>query len=162
MQTVSKVLSFVSDTINRFTEVIVVSLLLVLSTLMVVAVFYRYVLNDSIYWSGEVSRILLVFISFLGSTIAYKHKSHIGIDIFIEKLSDRNKTILNFIIELSFCLFWLLVFVESFKLMPLFLMQTTATLEIPYAYFFSVIPISSVIWIIHTVSDMAKIMVKEQ
>ncbi len=162
MQTVSKVLSFVSDTINRFTEVIVVSLLLVLSTLMVVAVFYRYVLNDSIYWSGEVSRILLVFISFLGSTIAYKHKSHIGIDIFIEKLSNRNKTILNFIIELSFCLFWLLVFVESFKLIPLFLMQTTATLEIPYAYFFSVIPISSVIWIIHTVSDMAKIMAKEQ
>jgi len=110
MKTVSEVLSFVSDTTNRLTEVLIVFLLVVLSILMVVAVFYRYVLNDSIYWSNEVSRILLVFISFLGSSVAYKHKAHIGIDIFIDRLSGKNKKALNFIIELFFLLFWLLVF----------------------------------------------------
>ncbi len=157
MKTISRVLSFVSDTANRLTETILVFLLLTLSTLMVTAVFYRYVLNNSIYWSGEVSRILLVFISFLGSTVAYKHKAHIGIDIFIEKLAGRNKKALNFTIELFFLLFWLLVFVESFKLMPIFLMQTTATLEIPYAYFFSAVPISSLLWIIHIINNIFSI-----
>ncbi len=157
MKTISRVLSFVSDTANRLTETILVFLLLTLSTLMVTAVFYRYVLNNSIYWSGEVSRILLVFISFLGSTVAYKHKAHIGIDIFIEKLAGRNKKALNFTIELFFLLFWLLVFVESFKLMPIFLMQTTATLEIPYAYFFSAVPISSLLWIIHIINNLFSI-----
>ncbi len=157
MKTISRVLSFVSDTANRLTETILVFLLLTLSTLMVTAVFYRYVLNNSIYWSGEVSRMLLVFISFLGSTVAYKHKAHIGIDIFIERLSGRNKKALNFTIELFFLLFWLLVFVESFKLMPIFLMQTTATLEIPYAYFFSAVPISSLLWIIHIINNIFSI-----
>ena len=157
MKTISRVLSFISDAVNRLTETILVFLLLTLSTLMVTAVFYRYVLNNSIYWSGEVSRILLVFISFLGSTVAYKHKAHIGIDIFIEKLAGRNKKALNFTIELFFLLFWLLVFVESFKLMPIFLIQTTATLEIPYAYFFSAVPISSLLWIIHIINNIFSI-----
>ena len=157
MKTISRVLSFVSDTANRLTETILVFLLLTLSTLMFTSVFYRYVLNNSIYWSGEVSRMLLVFISFLGSTVAYKHKAHIGIDIFIERLSGRNKKALNFTIELFFLLFWLLVFVESFKLMPIFLMQTTATLEIPYAYFFSAVPISSLLWIIHIINNIFSI-----
>jgi len=157
MKTISRVLSFISNAANRLTETILVFLLLTLSILMVTAVFYRYVLNNSIYWSGEVSRILLVFISFLGSTVAYKHKAHIGIDIFIERLSGRNKKALNFTIELFFLLFWLLVFVESFKLMPIFLMQTTATLEIPYAYFFSAVPISSLLWIIHIINNLFSI-----
>ena len=157
MKTISRVLSFISNAANRLTETILVFLLLTLSILMVTAVFYRYVLNNSIYWSGEVSRILLVFISFLGSTVAYKHKAHIGIDIFIERLSGRNKKALNFTIELFFLLFWLLVFVESFKLMPIFLMQTTATLEIPYAYFFSAVPISSLLWIIHIINNIFSI-----
>ncbi len=157
MKTVSRFLFLLSDTINRFTEIIVVSLLLVLSALMVTAVFYRYVLNDSIYWSEEVSTTLLVFISFLGSTVAYKHKAHIGIDIFMEKISGKNKKTLLFIIDLSFLLFWFLIFIESFKLMPMFMIQTTATLEIPYAYIFSIIPISSVIWIIHSISNILKI-----
>jgi len=162
MKTVSEVLSFVSDTTNRLTEVLIVFLLVVLSILMVVAVFYRYVLNDSIYWSNEVSRILLVFISFLGSSVAYKHKAHIGIDIFIDRLSGKNKKALNFIIELFFLLFWLLVFFESFKLMPIFLMQTTATLEIPYAYFFSAVPISSLLWIIHATNNILAIVVSNK
>ncbi len=159
MKTVSRFLSSLSDTINKLTEMLLVFLLLALSILMVAAVFYRYVLNDSIYWSGEVSRILLVFISFLGSAVAYKHKAHIGIDIFIERLSGRKQKVLNFTIELAFLLFWLLVFIESFKLMPIFLMQTTATLEIPYAYFFSAVPISSLLWIIHILNNIFSIVV---
>ncbi len=156
MKAFSNILSYISDTINRIVELISVSLLLILSTLMVVAVFYRYVLNNSIYWSSEVSTILLVFISFLGSSVAYKYKAHIGVDILTDKLSKRSKKILGFIINLSFCLFWLLVFVESFKLIPIFLIQTTATLEIPYAYIFSIVPLTSLIWIIHTVSELIK------
>ncbi len=162
MKVLSRILSLVSDTINKIIEFVVVSLLLILSALMVVAVFYRYVLNNSIYWSGEVSTILLVFISFLGSTVAYKHKAHVKIDIFSKKLSEKNKKILNFIIELSFCLFWVLVFLESLKLIPNFMFQTTATLEIPYAYFFSAVPISALIWILHTLNEIINIVTGEK
>ncbi len=147
-------LSCLSDILNKIIEYICVFLLIALSALMVLAVFYRYALNDSIYWSNEAARILLLFVSFLGSSIAYKHKAHIGVDVFVEKMTQKNRNRLDFIIKMSFFIFWCIIFVESFKLMPLFLMQTTATLEIPYAYIFSVIPISAFVWLVHTSKDM--------
>jgi TRAP-type C4-dicarboxylate transport system permease small subunit len=154
MKFVFNILSFLSDTINRFVELLVVSLLLFLSILMVLAVFYRYGLNSSIYWSDEVSKILLVFIAFLGSTVAYKHKAHIGIDILAEKLSKKLKKYLEILIALTFLSFWILILLESLKMMPLFMMQKTATLEIPYAYVFFVVPFSSSIWIVHVLDSI--------
>ncbi len=162
MKTLYLLLKKASDTLNRLCEWLVVSLLLSLSILMVVAVFYRYALNNSIYWSGEVSRFLLVFVSFLGSSVAYKKSAHIGIDVFYERLGDRGKRVLRFIIALVFLGFWLLVLAESFRLMPTFMIQRTATLEIPYFYVFSIVPITAAIWIVHLLSDITGIWAGEK
>ncbi len=145
---------YMSDTVNKLVEFVVVLLMVFLSVLMVLAVFFRYVLNSSIYWSDEVSKILLVFIAFLGSTVAYKHSAHIGIDVFAEKLPDFGKRLLNTVIKLSFFGFWLLILIESIKMIPIFLMQKMATLEIPYGYIFSILPIVASVWIIHLTKDI--------
>ncbi len=162
MKSLYRVLKGVSDAVNRVCEWLTVLLLLSLSILMVVAVFYRYVLNNSIYWSGEVSRILLVFVSFLGSAVAYKRSAHIGIDVFYERLSDRGKRVLRFVISLFFLGFWALVLIESFKLMPMFMIQRTATLEIPYFYVFAIVPFSAALWILHLISDAIGIIIGEK
>lgn len=160
MSNIAKAISHLSDTIDRDVSLTVVSLLFLLSILLAVGVFFRYILNDSIYWAPEVSRYLLVYITFLGSTIAHKVKSHIRIDIFFTHLSDTNKKIINTIIALSFIFFWVLVLIGSIKLYPLYMMQKTATLEIPYAIPFSALPISAIIWIIHCLDDILKELTK--
>ncbi len=162
MKHVFEILSFLSDAINKLIEFIVASLLIFLSVLMILAVFYRYILNNSIYWSDEVSKILLVFLAFLGSTVAYKHSAHIGIDIITERLSKRLNSVLFILIKVSFLLFWALIFKESLKLMPLFMMQTTATLEIRYAYVFCIVPITSIIWLLHISNDLLRTMKPEE
>jgi len=133
---------------------IVIFLTLILSILMAIGVFYRYVLNNSIYWSGEVSRYLLVYITFLGATIAYKRGAHVGIDIIVEKFSPSIQKIFHFIIHVSFIIFWTVILFKSFKLYPLYMLQKTATLEIPYAIPFTALPLSAVIWIIHGVNEI--------
>jgi len=140
----------------------VVLLLLSLSILMVVGVFFRYVLNNSIYWSGEVSCILLVFVSFFASTVAYKRGAHIGIDVFMRRLTENGRMYLHLAITVSFLGFWLLVLLESFKLMPMFMIQRTATLEIRYAYVFAVVPVSAAIWILHSLADIASTLQKKK
>ncbi len=152
---------YISDAANSLVELIVVLLMLFLSILMVSAVFFRYVLNSSIYWSDEVSKILLVSIAFLGSTVAYKHSAHIGIDVFVEKLPNFGERLLNIVIKLTFLGFWFLILIESLKMMPLFLMQKTATLEIPYGYVFSVLPITASVWILHLTKDVLILSLKK-
>ena len=54
-----------------------------LSMILVVAsqVFFRYVLNHSLFWSEELARFQLVWLSFLGASVAYRRKVHPGIDV---------------------------------------------------------------------------------
>ena len=149
-----KLIDLTSNYIDKIICFIVIVLTLVLSILMAVGVFYRYVLNNSIYWSGEVSRYLLVYITFLGATIAYKRGAHVGIDIIVERFSKKVRKIFHYVIHLTFIVFWIIILIKSFKLYPLYMLQKTATLEIPYAIPFTALPVSAVIWIIHAINEI--------
>jgi TRAP-type C4-dicarboxylate transport system permease small subunit len=153
-------ISTLSDMTNRFITFFVISLLFLLSLLLGVAVFYRYILNDSIYWSNEVARYLLAYIVFLGSTIAHKNGVHIRVDTIFSYISQKKRWMIELFITLSFIFFWTVVLFGSIKLMPLFLMQTTATLQMPFAYVFVVVPLASIIWIVYLVDDLLKEVIK--
>ncbi len=145
-----------SDILDKQISKLVVLLIFSLSILLGVNVFYRYALNDSIYWSNEVARYMLVYIVFFGSTMAHKHKAHIRIDIFYAKLSKKYKKITEIAISLLFIFFWIIVLIGSGKLLPLFMMQKTATLSIPFAYPFAALPLSGIVWIIYCINDIMK------
>jgi TRAP-type C4-dicarboxylate transport system permease small subunit len=149
-----------SDMMDRQISLFVVVLIFSLSLLLSLSVFYRYILNDSIYWSGEVARYMLAYIVFLGSTMAHKHKEHIRIDMIFSYLSNQNKKNIDIMIALFFISFWVIVLLGCIKLFPLFMMQTTATLGIAYAIPFSALPISAIIWIFYCVDDILALMVK--
>jgi TRAP-type transport system small permease protein len=62
----------------------------VLFTGMVIVVFgnvlARYVFNASIGWSEEVSRFMLIWITFLGAVVAYMRNEHLGLDLLLKYL----------------------------------------------------------------------------
>jgi TRAP-type C4-dicarboxylate transport system permease small subunit len=160
MLKISRFISILSDTINKQISKLVVSLLFLLSLLLGISVFYRYALNDSIYWSNEVARYLLAYIVFLGATMAHKHKAHIRIDMIFSYISEKNQKIVEVAISILFIAFWILILLGSIKLFPLFMMQTTATLQVPYALPFASLPISAVIWLIYCIDDILQETVK--
>jgi len=160
MNKITSFFSYTSNIIDRQISLFVVLLVFLLSILLSVSVFYRYMLNDSIYWSGEVARYMMTYIVFLGSTMAHKHKEHIRIDMIFSYLSNTNKKYIDIAIALFFILFWVIVLLGCIKLFPLFMMQTTATLGIAYAIPFSALPISAVIWIFYCINDIFILAVK--
>ena len=160
MHKLSSVVSILSDITNKLVSKFVMLLMFLLSLLLGVAVFYRYALNDSIYWSNEVARYMLVYIIFFGSTMAHKHKTHIRIDIIFSYISTKSRKYLEITISLFFLFFWILIIAGSIKLLPLFMMQTTATLQIPYAIPFISLPLSAVIWILYCLDDLLKEILK--
>ncbi len=149
-----QLVSNLTDTINKQITFFVVSIIFLLSILLSAAVFYRYVLNDSLYWSGEVSRYMLVYLVMLGSTVAHKHKAHIRIDILFSYISAEKIKKLEMLTSISFLIFWSIVLAGSIKVFPLFMMQTTATLEMPFAIAFAAVPIAACIWILYCTVDI--------
>jgi TRAP-type C4-dicarboxylate transport system permease small subunit len=68
--------------VNRIFAAIACLLVLVIMTLIVVAVFYRYVLHDPIAWVLDITIFLLVFVFFLAVAPALQSGSHIEVDMF--------------------------------------------------------------------------------
>lgn len=77
MKGVLRVIDFIDNAIKA----VGIALAAVLAGVMVVQVFFRYVLNDSLPWSEELSVYLMVWIIFLGAAIVARKWQHTSITI---------------------------------------------------------------------------------
>ncbi|MDK8461934.1 TRAP transporter small permease [Marinobacter sp. SS13-12] len=67
-------------------EGLVIALFWVLALVVFVQFFTRYVLNDSVGWTEELARYLLVIVTFAGACIAVRRNSHISVEFFYRYL----------------------------------------------------------------------------
>lgn len=63
--------------------VIGIALTAAILVIMGLGVFFRYVLNDSLTWSEELSRYGLVYVTFIGAALAARRRTHIRVS-FLE------------------------------------------------------------------------------
>ena len=50
--------------------------------------FTRYVLNDSLGWTEEIARMLLIVLTYVGAIVCARKNSHIRVNLVIELLPD--------------------------------------------------------------------------
>jgi TRAP-type C4-dicarboxylate transport system permease small subunit len=81
--------------INDHLEEFVMTVLLFLITAIITyAVIMRYVFNDSPSWAEEVTRFIFIWSAFLSISLCIKRQSSIRIDILLNVLSERGRTVL--------------------------------------------------------------------
>lgn len=113
----------------------------VMTLLVFFQVANRYIIGWIVPWTEEVSRILFIWITFVGAYIALKANSHIAVSTFFMRFTPKNRErISNILIFLIFYfigyLFWL-----SLKVIPATIGTTTPVLEISYLYIHLSFPI---------------------
>lgn len=70
----------------------------IILALTVAQVIFRYVLNDALSWSAELTKITFVWMTFIGSAVAINRSRHMQIDIFVNNMPPRFRNILNILI----------------------------------------------------------------
>ena len=147
------------ERVSHLANALVEKLLLLIGTaiclILFAQVFWRYA-GSSLGWSEEVSRHLLVAITFLGSTTAYRRAGFIGLRGIGQWFGPRiEKNILIFLQLLTLVCFALICWfgvVYSVKAWG----HTSAALQIPMALPFAVIPLAALILVLHVVADVVK------
>jgi TRAP-type C4-dicarboxylate transport system permease small subunit len=133
------------DRLQRGLEAITVLLLAAYFILVVLQVFFRYVLNRSLFWSEEVVRFALVWSVMLGSAVVAYRGEHIRIDILDALLPARARrgvARLAAFLTFTFCVILAATGIQ-FALRTL--TQRSAVLEVPMWAVYAAVPVGAVL-----------------
>lgn len=111
----------------------------------IVSVISRYFFSLTAAWSEELIGILFIAASFVGCVIAVKRNEHIGIDFLYERFGETGKRrlrIASAVVTISVQAF---VFNASLGWIAVSGNVPSPGLEVPFSYFYSLLPISCVL-----------------
>lgn len=124
-------------------------LLAAMAIIIFVNVALRYLTNQSIEWAEEVSRHMMIWLTFLGAGPVLRYGGHIA----IENLQDALPR--SFAIAIRACVAILLFAFFGFMVwygwlyMGRTMFQLTAATQIPFAYIYAAMPVGGVLLIVH-------------
>lgn len=104
MRVLNKAFTFLTDL-----GAVLATIILIMMTLMICySVIMRYYFGMPAGWSNELAEYALLYITFFGATWLLKRDGHVRVDVLLNYISDRGRTILNFwttLLAVAICAF---------------------------------------------------------
>ncbi len=124
-------------TYRKYLEIAAVALVFVLVIVTTYQVFGRYVLHKTPVWSEELAKIILVWLTFFGTAIAFGKGTHLKIDLLENFLSKKVSLCLNLLVDIFIILFMIIICINCYEFMSQLSGRTTPAMRIPssVAYF---------------------------
>lgn len=119
----------------------VIGIVLMISILAVMglAVFFRYVLNDSLSWSEELARYGLVYVTFLGCATAVRRRSHIRVNLIegmVPPVWAARLRVVQDVLTLAFVAY---LTVKTFEILTILGKSRSAAMQLPIGYVYTAI-----------------------
>ena len=143
------ILEKLSRAVNQWIEYSLFGLGLSMSIIVAVQVFCRYVLNHSLFWSEELARYLLVWLTFLGASVAYYRGMHPGIDVIYVRLPDTVRKAAAVTVHLLSMALFAIMIIFGVKFAYFIRHQISPALYLPKWLVFTIIPLSGTVLMLH-------------
>ena len=104
----------------------------------------------------ELSRLLIVWLTFLGASLAIHEKMHLGVRYFVSLASEKYQKIIDTFIYILTLVLLLILTVYGFKLTMSAMTTMSPTIKMPMAIFYLAIPLSSVFSIYFVLVNIIK------
>lgn len=119
---------------------------------MLIQIIGRYFFNSGFVWTDEISRYLMVWMVFLGASVATRHWNHISVSVF-EENSERMRKILPPIQKLLTFVYALVVIKVGIEIMGLIANQLSPNARISMAYIYAIFPVSCSLMAFHLIAQ---------
>ncbi len=132
-----------------------------MAILVAVQVFCRYILNSSLFWSEELARYMLVWLSFFGATVAYYRNLHPGVDALTSRLSVSRQRISQLLVYITTMGLALIMVISGTQFAWFVRMQISPALSIQKWIILIVIPLSGAILFVYALAFFLKTLHQE-
>lgn len=143
---------------KRLTEITVFILFATMVVLVFAQVYTRFLTNNSLTWSEELSRFIMIWMVFLASTLAYREGSHIVVDKFVASLPPKIRPIIEVIAYLFVLIFVGVVLWGAFAVLPATSMQKSPANRIVMSNVYVAIPICMILIAIETIKQLVSVL----
>ena len=146
-----------SHLVNRLGEVMCVVFLSAMVLLTGAQIFCRVFLN-ALTWSEELTRYLLIWSTFIGSSVVYKQSGHISVTLLAEHLPEKLQKLLMLFVHLVCGTVCVLSVYYGFRYMHLQGNQLSAALRLPMRLMYMSIPVGFLFTLVHIVDALLQLL----
>jgi TRAP-type C4-dicarboxylate transport system permease small subunit len=147
----------VKKRIDSAVDAVLASIILAMTAVIVISVFYRYVLNMPLSWTDEIARIMIVWLSFVGGYMALREGKHIGFDLVVKKLAPPVRAAVEVVAQAAVLVFLVVVVWQGFIFAGKFLNTPMEYTQIPLGWVaYSTIPVSGLLMGAQTLVNLVR------
>lgn len=149
-------LETLSRGLNRGIEGLLAFLGAGMAAVVAAQVFSRYALNYSLFWSEELARYLLVWLSFLGATVAYYRGLHPGVDVLYARMPPGARRAASAAVHLASLLLFGIMVVYGWQFAHFVRLQISPALQVPKWIPHAILPLSGAVLALHALGFLAR------
>lgn len=142
-----KVMNFIVNGIQELTGI----LFLTLFFLNLLRITLRYFLGISWLWVPDFSRLLFIWIVFLGTTVLYARGAHLEMDYVVNKLRESSRAKLRLVLDVCLAIFLVVLCVKGVEIARVRMRIPFDTWDFPTGYAYSAVPVCSGLMLIMTI-----------
>lgn len=139
-----KILKYTEE---AFVGISIISVTLVLS----VNIVLRYFFSANTSWAEEFIRYMMIWITFIGSSICFRRSIHVGVDFLIDYLPPKGKKIMQLVINIAAIVFMIFLIKFGFDLVQFSIGtgQISPSLQIKTFWVYLAIPVGAILSLLH-------------
>jgi TRAP-type C4-dicarboxylate transport system permease small subunit len=139
-------------TIN-FLEYVIIFIYIILIVIGFAQVFFRYVLQNSIFWSEEFLTYIFIWLVFLGAALAVRNRTHPAVDLLITRFNKKNRLKFAILGDICIIAYAGIAIVKGFELVNKS-MSFSSALLLPYKYVYLSLPVGSILIAFFTILNL--------
>lgn len=116
--------------------------LLGMVAILIAHIFCRYILNNSLTWSEELLKILLVWFGMLSVSLLAIRREHVAIVVFKEHMPKKVSAVLSKVTQVLTLVICVVVIYVGVRYVMEAGYRPTPALRLPYGYAYAAIPVS--------------------
>lgn len=123
--------------IRYFLDALLGSMMFIMCAVMAWQVFSRYVLGNASFWSAEVARMMMVWMTMIGSAALIQTGGHVTVTVALDRMSERLKQITLIIRDIIMLVTLGVITYYGYRFAEMNEIQLSAAMEIPMSWIYS-------------------------
>ena len=119
-------------------------------------VFARYLFHQSLYWTEELGRHVMVWMIFLASVLCVRRGFHLSITLLKERLKPDKQALMQLVGAIVLAYFFYMMVVHGWTLTQKTMVQRSSAIHYPMGYVYAALPVSGLLMFIVNLEVMIK------